>query len=100
MYQQETWQLNFLSCLMFLVDDLEKDCLGEKDNDFMFVAAAASIFASRNLNQILVCFKQMMVAYSLDEFKALLQRHELSQKKTLFTFMSTDMKPLERNNTF
>ena len=59
-----------LIVLDVLVDDLEDDCLGDKDGNFMFLAAAASIFARRDLNQILGYFEQTIVMYSLDEFQA------------------------------
>ena len=36
----------------------------------MFLAAAASIFARRNLNQLLEYFEQTIATYSMNEFKA------------------------------
>ena len=50
----------YVSTRNMVADDLENDCL-KKDDNFMFLAAAASIFARRNLNQSLGYFEQMIV---------------------------------------
>ena len=46
-----------------LADDLENDIFAEEDNDFIVLAAAASIFARRNLNRILGYFEQTIATY-------------------------------------
>ena len=46
-----------------LADNLENDIFGEEDSDFNVLAAAASIFARRNLNRILGYFEQTIAAY-------------------------------------
>ena len=41
-----------------------------EDDDFIVLAAAASIFARRNINRILGYFEQTIATYFLDAFKA------------------------------